>query len=88
MNDVGTWRWNFRLAAQGYEDKEKDRVSSDSPVSSSAAWRLVLALLAEKQWILNSWNFTTAFLQGKSLTRDIFIVPRRLTLSAAMWVGV
>jgi Reverse transcriptase (RNA-dependent DNA polymerase) len=41
----------------------------------SAAQRLVLALLAEKQWILNSWDFTTAFLQGKSLTRDVFDVP-------------
>jgi Reverse transcriptase (RNA-dependent DNA polymerase) len=50
-------------------------MSSDSPVASSAAQRLVLALLAEKQWIPNSWDFTTAFLQGDSLTRDVFVVP-------------
>jgi Reverse transcriptase (RNA-dependent DNA polymerase) len=75
MNDDGTWRSKDRLVARGYGDKEKDRVSSDSPVASSAAQRLVLALLAEKQWILNSWDFTTAFLQGKSLTRDVFVVP-------------
>jgi Reverse transcriptase (RNA-dependent DNA polymerase) len=61
--------------ARGYEDKEKDRVSSESSVASSAAQCLVLALLAEKQWIPNSWDFTTAFLQGKSLTRDFFVVP-------------
>jgi Reverse transcriptase (RNA-dependent DNA polymerase) len=60
---------------RGYENKEKDRVSSDSPVASSAAQRLVLALLAEKQWIPNSWDFITAFLQDKSLTRDVFVVP-------------
>jgi hypothetical protein len=54
MNDDGTWRSKARLVARGYEDKEKDRVSSDSPVASSAAQRLVLALLAEKQWIPNS----------------------------------
>jgi Reverse transcriptase (RNA-dependent DNA polymerase) len=75
MNDDGTWRSKARLVARGYEDKEKDRVSSDSPVASSAAQRLVLAILAEKQWIPNSWDFTTAFLQGKSLTRDDFVVP-------------
>jgi hypothetical protein len=51
MKDDGTWRSKARLVAQEYEDKEKDRVSSDSPVASSAARRLVLALLAEKQWI-------------------------------------
>jgi Reverse transcriptase (RNA-dependent DNA polymerase) len=54
MNDDGTWRSKARLVARGYEDKEKDIVTSDSPVASSAAQRLVLALLAEKQWIPNS----------------------------------
>jgi Reverse transcriptase (RNA-dependent DNA polymerase) len=72
MNADGTWRSKARLVASGYEDKEKDRVSSESPVALSAAQLLVLAFLAEKQWIPNSWDFTTAFLQGKSLTRDIF----------------
>jgi Reverse transcriptase (RNA-dependent DNA polymerase) len=75
INDDGTWRSKARLVALGYEDKEKGRVSPDSPVASSAAQRLVLALLAEKQWIPNSWDFTTAFLQGKFLTRDVFVVP-------------
>jgi Reverse transcriptase (RNA-dependent DNA polymerase) len=69
MNDDGTWRSKARLVARGYEEREEDRVSSDSPVASSAAQRLVLALLAEKQWIPNSWDFKTAVLQGKSLTR-------------------
>jgi Reverse transcriptase (RNA-dependent DNA polymerase) len=75
MNDDGTWRSKARLVARGYEDKKKDRVSSDSPVASSAAQLLVLALLADKQWIPNSWDFTTAFLQGKSFTSDVFVVP-------------
>jgi hypothetical protein len=39
MNDDGTWRSKARLVARGYKDKDKDRVSSDSPVSSSAAQR-------------------------------------------------
>jgi Reverse transcriptase (RNA-dependent DNA polymerase) len=60
--------------ARGYEDKEKNSVSSDSPVASPASQRLVLVLLAEKQLISNSWDFTTSFLQGKFLTRDIFVV--------------
>jgi hypothetical protein len=75
MNNNVAWRSKARLVARGYEDKEKDRVSSDSTVASSAAQRLDLAVLAEKQWIPNFWDFTTAFLQGKSLTRDVFVVP-------------
>jgi Reverse transcriptase (RNA-dependent DNA polymerase) len=75
MNDDGSWRSKARLVARGYEDKDKDKVSSDSPFASSAAQRLVLALLAEKQWFTNYWGFTTAILQIKSLTRDVFVVP-------------
>jgi Reverse transcriptase (RNA-dependent DNA polymerase) len=74
-NDDGTRRSKARRVARGNEDKEKDRVLSDSPVASSAVQRLVLALLAEKQWIPNYWDFTTVFLQGKFLTRDDFDVP-------------
>jgi hypothetical protein len=88
MKDDGKWRSKERLGARGYEDKEKDRVSSDSLVTSSAAQRLVLALLAEIQWIPNSWDFTTAFLQGKSLTRNIFIVPPIDFVGSHMWFGV
>jgi Reverse transcriptase (RNA-dependent DNA polymerase) len=75
MNDDGKWQSKARLVARGYQDKEKDRVSLDSPVDSSAAQSLILALLAEKQRIPIPWDFTTAFLQGKSLTRDVFVVP-------------
>jgi hypothetical protein len=48
MNDDGTWRSKVRIVAGGYEDKKKDRVSSDFLVALFAAQRLVLALLAEK----------------------------------------
>jgi Reverse transcriptase (RNA-dependent DNA polymerase) len=68
------------------EDKEKGKVPSDSPVASSAAQHLVLALLAEKQWIPNSWDFTTAFLQGDSLTRDLFVEqPINFVGSHVVW---
>jgi hypothetical protein len=58
----------------GLQGQENDRVSSDSPVASSAAQRLVLALMAEKQWIPNSWDFATTFLHSKSVTLDVFVV--------------
>jgi hypothetical protein len=87
MNDDGTWRSKARPMAREYEDKEKNRVSADSPVAKSAAQRLVLALLAGKQWIPNSWDFTTAF-SKVSPSLVTILSCRRLTLSAAMWFGV
>ena len=53
-----------RLVARGYEDSKRDTVTSDAPTASAAAQRLVLAALAEKQWIPETWDFKTAFLQG------------------------
>jgi Reverse transcriptase (RNA-dependent DNA polymerase) len=85
MNDDGTWRSKARLVARGYEDKDNDRLSSDSSAVSSTAQRLVLALLAEKQPIPNSWDFTTTFLQGKFLTRDIFVVPSIDFVGSRVW---
>jgi hypothetical protein len=87
MNDDGTWRSKARLVERGYEDKEKDRVSSFSPVASYAAQCLVLALLAEKQWIPNLGTLQQPFCK-LSPSLVTFLLTRRLTLSAAMWFGV
>jgi transcription elongation GreA/GreB family factor len=47
-------RFKARLVARRYEDAEKENISSDSPVASAAAQRLVLAACAERQWIPHS----------------------------------
>jgi Reverse transcriptase (RNA-dependent DNA polymerase) len=59
----------------GIQEQREGHSVVEFPVASSAAQRLVLALLSEEQWIPNSWDFKTAILQGKSLTRDVFVVP-------------
>jgi Reverse transcriptase (RNA-dependent DNA polymerase) len=42
-------RFKARFVARGYDDAEKENISSDSPVASAAAQRLVLAACAERQ---------------------------------------
>jgi hypothetical protein len=70
-------RFKARLVTRGFEDAEKEIISSASPVASAAAQRLVLAACAERQWIPHSWDFSTTFLQGKYIDRncDIVIAP-------------
>jgi hypothetical protein len=70
-------RFKACLVARGYEDAEKENISSDSPVASAAAQRHVLAACAERQWMPHSWDFSTAFLQGKYIDRkcDIVVAP-------------
>lgn len=71
----GTVVVKARLVARGFEDLGKATATSDAPTASAAAQRLVLAALAEKQWEPETWDFKTAFLQGKDLKRDVWIVP-------------
>jgi Reverse transcriptase (RNA-dependent DNA polymerase) len=70
-------RFKARLVARGYDDAEKENISSDSPVAAAAAQRLLLAACAERQWIPHSCDFSTAFLQGKFIDRksDIVFAP-------------
>lgn len=74
-NPDGSKKCKARLVARGFEDSEKENISRDSPVASNATQRLVLQLLAEKQWIPQSFDFLSAFLQGKLLERIVAIAP-------------
>jgi hypothetical protein len=57
----GTKRYKARLVARRFEDDEKHRDTTDSPTAASASQRLVLQVLAEKQWVPPSRDFETAF---------------------------
>jgi Reverse transcriptase (RNA-dependent DNA polymerase) len=69
----GTKRYKARLVAHGFEDNEKKNVTRDSPTASNSSHRKVVQVLAENQWEPTSWDFETAFLQGKPIERDVFI---------------
>jgi hypothetical protein len=69
----GSKRYKARLVARGFEDDEKGTVTRDSPTASTSLQRLVLKALVERQWIPTSWDFETAFLQGKPIARDVYI---------------
>lgn len=74
-NAEGTKKWKASLFARDFEDSEKKNISRDSPVSSNSTLRIVLQILAEKQWILQSYDFLSASFQGKLLDRLVFIPP-------------
>jgi hypothetical protein len=74
------------LVARGFEDDERLQVTRDAPTASTSSQRLVLQALVEKQWIPTSWDFETAFLQGKPIDRDGFIAaPSEYVTSGICW---
>ncbi|XP_064629342.1 uncharacterized protein LOC135488628 [Lineus longissimus] len=62
-----------RLVARGFEEHGANQ--TDSPTCGNDSWRIVMAVIAQRRWVVNSMDIKTAFLQGKSLERDIFVKP-------------
>jgi hypothetical protein len=64
-----------RLTARGFE--EESNVRSDSPTVQSTSMRFLFAVAATKEWKVNTIDIKSAFLQGKTLNRDVYIQPPR-----------
>lgn len=62
-----------RLVARGFEDM--DDVQSDSPTVGKSVMRLFLTVVSSKNWKIVTTDITSAFLQGKTLEREVFIIP-------------
>ena len=65
-----------RLVARGFEDFT-DNLEKDSPTCGHESLRVILAILAHRDWNLHSMDIKTAFLQGEVLQRDVYIMPPR-----------
>lgn len=63
-----------RLVARGYEE-DGSNIRSDSPTCMRENIRIALSVVASKGWTLNSIDIKSAFLQGKRVSRVIFVNP-------------
>lgn len=64
-----------RLVARGLEELEMSELKMDSPTCSSDSLRLLVAVICQRQWNLNSMDIKAAFLQVMELSRDLYIKP-------------
>ena len=63
-----------RLVARGFEDDGLGDRRTDSPT-----------MIATKGWICNTMDVETAFLQGKQLAQDIFLIPPKEANTTNIW---
>ena len=64
-----------RLVARGYE--EEGDVESDSPTMNKSSLRIILSLAAARGWLLETTDIKSAFLQGDTINRKVFVKPPR-----------
>lgn len=64
-----------RLVVRGFEELKVSELQKDSPTCASESLRLLVAVICQKQWTLNSMDIKSAFLQGMELSRDLYVKP-------------
>ena len=62
-----------RFVTKGFQ--EQFLHPSDSPTSSRETVKIFLAIAANKQWVVESLDVRSAFLQSDTLDRDVFVEP-------------
>ena len=72
-----------RLVAKGFQ--EQQLVRGDSPTCSREGVRISLAIISSNNWILNSLDIKTAFLQGGPIDREVFVIPPKEAMTNKIW---
>ena len=62
------------LVARGFEEDLMNK-KVDSPTCSRQALRMVISTATTNHWEIKSLDIKSAFLQGKEITRDVFVMP-------------
>ena len=70
-----------RLVARGFEDQATDKGKVDSPTCSKESLSLLLSIVSMKKWQCQAIDIKTAFLQGKTLEREVYLKPPKEFLS-------
>ena len=60
-----------RLVVKGFQDPDIGVLCSDSPTLTRDARMLLLQTVSSKNWVIQSFDITTAFLRGKSDNREL-----------------
>ena len=62
-----------RLMARGFEEDNRN-LNKESPTCFKDSFRVINAIVAQKQWKLNATD-KTAFLQGEEFDREVYLYP-------------
>ena len=73
-----------RLVALGYQERSTD-IRKDSPTCNRDSIRMLITLAEKEGWKLQHIDVQAAFLQGKRISRDVFIVPPKEAETWKIW---
>ncbi len=66
-----------RLVVMGNQDPDQAVISKFAPTASREITLMALTLIIRNGWVIQSMDVEKAFLQSKSLKREVFVKPSR-----------
>ena len=64
-----------RLVARGFQDSESSTKETFSPTCKRSSLRILFTVVATMKWKIQIIDITSAFLQGRPIDRDVYLVP-------------
>ena len=64
-----------RLVAKGFQEAPLSSTATVSPTCRKESMRILCSLAASMKWTVQSIDITSAFLQGKAIDRDVYLIP-------------
>ena len=74
-----------RLVARGFEEHHLAKLRTDSPTYGKESLRIMIAIIITNGWEINSLDIKSAFLQGKEISRDLFVKPPKEAKTDNLW---
>ena len=85
-DDSKGYNLKARLCMRGDKEKNIENIRADSPTACKDSLKLVLAIAANENFDIFSGDEKSAFLQGKSLDREVFVLPpAEANLKGKLW---
>ena len=80
----GSVKPKARLVVRGFEEEGETQV--DVPTAAKMTLRTVLAIAANRKWSVKTIDIKAAFLQGRAIERDIYLIPPdEANLQGKLW---
>ncbi|CAC5386684.1 unnamed protein product [Mytilus coruscus] len=76
-----------RLVAKGFEEDCLDEIQKNSPTCDKKSLTLILTIIMQKQWLINSIDIITAFLKGEKMQRKVHLrPPKEANANGKIWL--
>ena len=69
------YKLKSRLCMRGDTEENIDHIRTDSPTTHKDSLKMALAIAANEGYSIKSADIKSAFLQGKTLEREVYVIP-------------